>query len=129
MTWEERVSARVWSILVTSLGPCRASGSLWAGAVGGLPLRGLQGRAWQPGLIPLPSREVPGQPQPWASATSLGTGMWAQLSSAHGKVGQGCGELETSPAAASLGQGLMAPGGTDMGSWAMGRVRGARAWG
>lgn len=35
---------------------------------------------------------------------------------------QGCGELETGPAAVSLRQGLMAPG-ADMGFWAMSRVR------
>ena len=31
---------------------------------------------------------------------------WAWLSRAHGQAGQGCWELETSPAAALLGQGL-----------------------
>lgn len=34
-------------------------------------------------------------------------------------AGQGCVELETSPAGASLGQGLMAPG-ADMEFWAVG---------
>jgi len=63
-----------------------------------------------------------GQPPPPASGSSLGMGMgwgqartrargWAWLSEAHGWAGQGCGELQTGPAVASLGQGLAAPGG------------------
>lgn len=39
-------------------------------------------------------------------------------------AGQVFEELETSPARASLGQGLMAPG-ADVGSWAMGEPQGA----
>lgn len=34
----------------------------------------------------------------------------ARLGWAYGLVGQGCGEMETNPTAASLGQGLMSPG-------------------
>ena len=49
----------------------------------------------------------------------MGRFLGPQLGRAHGWAGQGCGELETSPAAASLGQGLMAPG-ADVGSWAVG---------
>lgn len=42
--------------------------------------------------------------------TSWGwAGMWAWLSMAHGWARQGCGELETNPAAAMLGQGLTTP--------------------
>ena len=53
---------------------------------------------------------------------------WARLGRAHSRAGQGCGELETGPAVALLGQGLVALGG-EMGSWAMGRVEGAlRGW-
>lgn len=36
---------------------------------------------------------------------------WAQLHMARGQAGQGCGEQETSPAAALLGQGLVTLGG------------------
>jgi len=38
-----------------------------------------------------------------------------------GQAGHGCGEVETGPAAALLGQGLAALG-SEMGSWATGRV-------
>ncbi|KAK4831651.1 hypothetical protein QYF61_018618 [Mycteria americana] len=77
-----------------------------------------------------------GQPQPRAPGTSLGMGPgwakawacgWAWLSGTHGQAGQGCGELQAGPAAASLGQGLVAPG-AEMGPWAVGRwwsLRGA----
>jgi len=60
-----------------------------------------------------------------ASGTSQGTGRglagmwasrWAQLGGAHGWAQQGCGEPESGPGAASLGQRLTAPGG-DRGSW------------
>jgi len=56
-------------------GAVEAGGSLGLGAMG----VALQGRAWQPVLSHGPSQErgsrgAPGQPQPWASGTSLGTG-------------------------------------------------------
>ena len=88
----------------------------------GLPVVG-QGSAWQPGPVSPPARSRAagghqGNPSPrhrappWGQAEA-GTWAhgWAQLSGAHGQAGQGCGELETSPAAASLGQGLTAMGG------------------
>lgn len=60
----------------------------------------------------------------WGHARTMpADGVW--LGRAHGQSGQGCGELETSPAGVSLGQGLMAVGGeaeVALGSWAMGRV-------
>lgn len=48
----------------------------------------------------------------------------AHLGGTHCQSRQGYKELETSPAAALLGQGLMVLE-ADMGSWAMGRVEGA----
>lgn len=42
----------------------------------------------------------------WLPAIACSSVMWA-----HGQAGQGCGELEMGPAAASLGQQLMAGGG------------------
>jgi len=69
------------------------------------------GRAWQSRPVPPPVRSraarAPGQAQPQALGTSLGTG--TSLSRVHGQAEKGCGELVTGPAAASLGQGLMAP--------------------
>ena len=44
---------------------------------------------------------------------------WTSLVRAHGWAGQGCRELEVSPAVVSLGQR------SDLSSWAMGRVGGA----
>jgi len=47
------------------------------------------------------------------------------LSRAHGLAGQGCRNLEISPAAASLGHGPTEPGrGIKGGFWAIGRDRG-----
>lgn len=111
MVWEGPVNAQVHSILVT------VAGALFAGAIWGCPLRGLQSRVCHPGPIPHPSQEqssweAPGQLQPQALGTSLGMGQgwtrtWSQFSGTHGWAGQGCGEMEHSPALASLGQGLM----------------------
>lgn len=43
---------------------------------------------------------------------------WAQLSRTHGQEGQGSGELDTSPAVATMGPGLMAPGAVlGLGPW------------
>lgn len=36
--------------------------------------------------------------------------MWAKLVGCHNWIGKSCGQLETSPAATSLGQGLMTSG-------------------
>ena len=78
-----------------------------------------RGIGLQLGVRIRPGEENEGQK--WlGSATAMGPGRgqagtsvhgWAWLSGAHGRAGQGCGQLEISPAAASLGQGLMAPGG------------------
>jgi len=82
---------------------------------------GWEGRAWQPGPIPQPQ---PGAGKPGRTGGSPSPRHWASLWGAgqaevrleHGSVGgpssvvlmavQGCGELETCPAVASLGQGL-----------------------
>lgn len=48
---------------------------------------------------------------------------WAWLYRVNGWAGQGNGELESSPAVQSLGQGLTSLR-TEMGSWAMGSLRG-----
>lgn len=58
------------------------------------------------------------QAPPCANAGAQGC---AQLSKTHGQEGQGSGELDTSPAMATMGPGLMAPG-ADMGSWALGCI-------
>jgi len=42
------------------------------------------------------------------TGTGQGWALWARLGRAHGWSRQGCGELETGPAVALLGQGLMA---------------------
>ena len=88
----------------------------------GVPMGVCQGRAWQPGAFPPPSQEpgswgAPGQPSPGhrAHPWGLGQGGHGPLggpgSEAHSRAGSGCGELETGPAVASLGQGLTALGG------------------
>jgi len=72
--------------------------------------------------------EAPGQPQPWASGISLGMGVgqgqgqagllapeWAQLGRTHGRAG--LRELEPSPAAALLCQGLTQGPGHWAGLW------------
>lgn len=68
---------------------------------------------------------APGQPPPGhRTPPSPGTG-WTQahggsrLSRSHLQAGKRCGELETSPASVSVGQGLAALGGWVMESWAM----------
>lgn len=50
-------------------------------------------------------------------------GRWVQASGTHGWVGKVCGEMETVPVVASLGQGLMAPG-ADLGFCTLKRVWG-----
>ena len=78
-----------------------------------------QSRASQSGPVPLPwpgSKAAPGIRQLPRMGMGHGqAGTWAcrcaWLSRAHGRAGQDCGELETSPAAVLLGQGLMALGG------------------
>ena len=78
------------------------------------------------------SQGAPGQNQPWASGTSMGTEKgqgqdgtwahgWAWLRGAHGWAGQGSKELETGPAALSLGQGLTGPAGL---TWGLGPRQG-----
>lgn len=62
-------------------------------------------------------------PGDWDRLMGQNVGLW--VGTAHqgpwlGRAGQGCGDLETGPAAASLGQGLTALGG-DMESCAVGR--------
>jgi len=57
----------------------------------------------------------------WAGTWACGC---ASLSRPHGRAGQGCEELETSPAVALLGQGLTA----ETGSWAVGRAWEPRGW-
>lgn len=108
MTWEGAVSAQLCSILVAA-----------AGTIGGIPLRGVRGRAWRPEPIPAPSKEqgsqeASGQPQPWALGTSLGR-TWAhglaQICRTRDQAGQDCRGLKTGPTAALLGQELVAPGG------------------
>lgn len=73
----------------------------------GAPYGGEQGLAARDHPTPQPEvgtgAGAPGQPHPWESGTSLGKDrMGAHL----GRAGQGCWELQTSPAAASLGKGL-----------------------
>lgn len=128
MVWEGPVNAQVHSILVT------VAGALFAGAIWGLPLRGLQSRVCYPGPIPHPSQEqssweAPGQLQPQALGTSLGPA----------KAGPGHGPSSVAPMG---GQGRVVGRWstallwhhwdrawwslrTDLGSWAMGRMRGA----
>ena len=105
--------------------------ALWSGGALGLGRdeeqqgfqQNRQGRAWQPGSIPStqPAAEQPGGTGAAPGIRNLtedrdrlrlhwDVGLqWLDV--VHGWAGQGCGELETSPAAALLGQGLMAPGG------------------
>jgi len=79
------------------------------------------GRAWapQPGPVP-PPQPGAGQLAGARAAPDLGTGhlsgdgdgvRMGQDMASHGWAGQAYGELETSPAVASLGQELMAPAG------------------
>lgn len=68
------------------------------------------GRTCQPGTIPHCSQVAPGQSQHWASGTFLACPrMGTHLGRAHGRAGQGCGELQTDPVVASLWQRLKAP--------------------
>lgn len=100
-----------------------ASSSLWHGPPqGGRAGPGSPGPCHHPGQeqgtggtrasprAPGPGHRVP----PWAAGTGQG---WAGQGRAHGRAGQGGGEPETGPAAASLGQGLTALGGQH-GLWA-----------
>lgn len=59
----------------------------------------------------------------WDVAPQVGPTWWGPWAG-QGRAGQGCVELESGPAAASLGQGLMALG-AGMGSGAIGKLGGA----
>lgn len=71
-------------------------------------------------MNPASANAWPGAFQPGtASALGVSQGMSTGPGLVVPMAGQGCGQLETSPAAAWLGQGLTALG-ADMGCWAVG---------
>jgi len=80
-------------------------------------LHGGSGEGLAARACPIPGRNRAaggheGSPSPGHWAPPWGWGLAkAQLGSAHGWAGQGCGEQETGPAAALLGQGQTALGG------------------
>ena len=78
---------------------------------------GTGGRWASPGQQDRAAGQLPPRHQGTSLGMATGQGQarpsahgWVWLSGAHGQAGQCCGELETGPAAAMLGQGLMAPG-------------------
>lgn len=106
---------------------CNLSGRCWGwrlpGDCGDTP-------GWHVRACPTPNQgagQLGGSPSPGHQPPPWGQGQ-AEARKGHQPVGgpgfagpkAGCEELETSPAAAVLGQGLMAPGGAEVWSWAHG---------